>query len=225
MRISKELIEKYHDGDCSREEKEVVENWLFSEESEEELSLPVGEKLQFQTEIWDEIASTLPNQGSYPKIIKLKAAFQYFYKYSAAAVIIFGMLGSAFFYFRYASPSSEIIIINNSSETVNKDLNSTQYTISVGPKSNVEINNKTGMIDFCGAMMINSKKDIELTLQGACINPSRNKEKITLKKGMNYFALNYSSDANNNEVIIVEEGSVMGLPPLVMKQLLHQFNI
>jgi hypothetical protein len=89
----------------------------------------------------------------------------------------------------------------------------------------VEINNHTGSIDFCGAMMINTKQDIEFTIKGACASPARKNEKVTLKKGLNYIALNYSSSGKANEVIILEEGSLMGLPPLVQRQLMVQFNI
>jgi hypothetical protein len=62
-------------------------------------------------------------------------------------------------------------------------------------------------------------------IQGACSKKEDKRERMILKKGLNYIALNYSSHSNPSEVIVVEEGSMMGLPPLLMKQLLYQFNI
>ena len=217
MQISKELLEKYHDGMCSAEEKKAVEDWLFSDESTDELALPAGgDKLAMQHEMWAEIASVLPEKG--------QNRIRPLWRQVAASAAVFVLVGSGW-YFLQKSGSQDIIKLNNTSETVNKNVQSNDFSISVGPKSNVEINSETGVIDFCGAMMINPKEDIEFTIQGTCENPTDNKEKVILKKGLNYYALNYSSNANSNEVIVLEEGAVMSLPPLVMKQLLHQFDI
>ena len=221
MRISKELIEKYHDGDCTPEEKKAVEDWLFSDEAGNELVLPPTEsKSKIRDEMWDEISTVLPNKKTPLQTIFLKPYWR-----QAAAVLLVGMMGPALFYLKYAVRKSEIIVINNSSETINKDLNEQEYTISVGPKSNVEINNNTGNIDFCGAMMINPKRDIELSIHGTCQNKDEKSEKMKLKKGQNYIALNYSNPAKSDEIIILQEGSLAGLPPIMQRQLMIQFDI
>jgi len=226
MTINKELIEKYHEGTCSSEEKKAVENWLFSDESAEILSLSDKDKMAYQTEMWSEIASVLPQKGSKTKVRQWNDLVFPFWKQVAAAILFVGTLGWGLLYLKNSLPvRSHIVMMNNSSDTMNKDLHAQEYTISVGPKSNVEINNETGMLDFCGAVMINPKKDIEFTLQGKCINPSKNSEKVILKKGLNYIALNYDNASNTSEMIIFEEGAMMGLPPLMMKQILHQFKI
>lgn len=225
MRISKELIEKYHRGTCTPDQEKLIEEWLLSDDFDEN-TFPVHvDKPRIQTEMWDEISAILPSKEKQKKEFDLKTYFKPVWWQVAAAVILIGMIGSVLFYQKYPSENQEIVVMNNTSETLNKNLRSGNYTISVGPRSNVEINNQTGMIDFCGAMMINVKQDVEFTIQGTCAHPSDNSEKITLKKGLNYIALNYRSTPDANEVIIVEEGSMMGLPPLVMKQLMHQFKI
>ena len=226
MTVSKELIEKYHAGTCSAQEKMLVENWLFSEESEENLELPTNQdKEKLETEMWAEISSVLPQNKTETESGKAKDFTFPLWKQIAAAVVFAGMIGAGFIYLKSLPIQPDIVFMENQSDTINKDLNAKEYTISVGPKSNVEINNETGIIDFCGAMMINPKKDIEFTLQGKCVNLSDNTEKIFLKKGQNYIALNYRNASNNDEAIILEEGSMMGLPPLIMKQLIQQFNI
>ena len=50
MKISKELIEKYHHGHCTEEEKAAVEDWLLSDDADEtvEWSLP-AEKAAVQS--------------------------------------------------------------------------------------------------------------------------------------------------------------------------------
>ena len=224
MHISKELIEKYHDGKCSAEEKKVVEDWLFSDESDEQLLLPDGEsKEKIQSEIWNEITTVFPELEKPKRIPLFKQYFSQVWA-QAAAVLLIGTLGATFFYLNQDSGKQDIIVVNNMSDTINKNINAKDYTISVGPKSNIEID-ETGMIDFCGAMMINPKEDVVLRIKGTCKNTNEPIEKLKFKKGQNYIALNYTSNSNNNEVIIFQEGSMMGLPPLVMRQLIHQFNI
>ena len=224
MQISKELIEKYHDGACTAEEKKAVENWLFSEESEDDLLLPdIENKEKIQSEMWDEIAGVFPDKEKPKQIFIFKSHFNPVWT-RAAAVILISMLGVAFFYHKHSSAKQDIIVVNNMSDTINKNINAKDYTISVGPKSNIEID-ETGMIDFCGAMMINPKEDVVLRIKGTCTSTNEPIEKLELKKGQNYIALNYAGNSSSNEVIILREGSMMGLPPLVMRQLIQQFNI
>lgn len=223
MHISKELLEKYHDGTCSADEQKAVEDWLFNDAADENLTLRAGEdKLALQNEMWNNIASILPEKQ---ENIQSKALVKPLWMRIAASVALFVTVGSGWYFLGKTADPQHIIVMNNTSATVNKDVHSSDFTILVGPKSNVEINNETGVIDFCGAMLINPKADLEFTIQGTCANPTDNIEKVSLKKGLKYVALNYSVNATSNEVIILEEGSMMSLPPLVMKQLLHQFNI
>ncbi|MVM34117.1 hypothetical protein GO755_29055 [Spirosoma sp. HMF4905] len=223
MEISKELIEKYHNGHCSPDEIKAVESWLFDDEFTDEptLPLPIGEsKARIQNDMWEEISTVLPSRQ--------KPVVQLFFKpfwRQAAAILLVSLAGLTAFYFKTQSTDTGVIIVNNVSETANKDLQESAYSLSVGPKSNVEINNETGRIEFCGAMLINPKRDIELTIQGICVRPDKAIEKMTLKKGQHYIALNYGNASNNNEVIILSQGSLSGLPPLMQRHLMMQFNI
>ena len=225
MRISKELIEKYHDGLCSPSEKEAVENWLYSDAVDEVFELPSEiSKEQFSDDIWNEIAVILPEEKQ-EQVSVFSPARRSVWR-QAAAVLLVGAAGMTFFFLKNKGVnSSNIIVVKNTSETVNKDLEASEYTISVGPNSNVEINNKNGVIDFCGAVMINPKKDLTLTIQGTCEVNKLSNEKHYLKKGLTYIALNYKSSSNPGEVLILDDGSLMGLPPLMKRQLMHQFNI
>jgi hypothetical protein len=222
MRISKELIEKYHDGLCTPDEKHAVEEWLFSDDTEEELQLSDGQtKIQLREEIWDGIASDVPVTNSKQRVFFLNS----YLRQAAAIILIVGTIAAAWFGLQNSPARNNMIVVNNASDAINKDIQSNDYDISIGPESNVEINNETGSIDFCGAMMINPKEDIEFTLHGTCATQNENSSKITLKKGQNYIALNYRSSGEADEVIILEEGSLMGLPPIMKRKLMHQFNI
>lgn len=58
MRISKELIEKYHDGFCTPDEKHAVEEWLFSDEAEEKLQFSDDHaRNELREEIWNGLAA------------------------------------------------------------------------------------------------------------------------------------------------------------------------
>lgn len=226
MKISKELIEKYHHGRCTDDEKAVVEEWLLSDDTDEavEWATP-AEKISVQSEIWDGIAAVLPSSHEAPRVPEVKRTIvRTFWKPAVAACLI-AALGSILYINKQESAKQEVIALDNISGTENKDLHEKEFTLSIAPKSNVAINSETGIMDFCGAVLINPKEDIELTFQGSCANPTLNKETVSLKKGQNYIALNYGGNASTGEVIIVEEGAMVSLPPLVLKQLMHQFNI
>jgi hypothetical protein len=170
--------------------------------------------------MWKEISTVLPSRQESP----VRVLFKPFWR-QAAAFLLISLAGFAAFYLKTRDAESGVIVVNNVSETVNQNLHENAYSLSVGPKSNVEINNETGRIDFCGAMMINPNRDIELTIQGTCARPDEKSAKMLLKKGQNYIALNYGSAANPNEVIILPPGSLAGLPPLMQRQLMIQFDI
>lgn len=223
MTISKELIEKYHNGQCSPEEMKAVETWLFDDEfsSEPTVPLSIGEsKTRIQDDMWEEISTVLPSQQ--------KPTVQFFfipYWRQAAAIFLISLTGAVAYYFTKPAADNGVVVVNNVSESANKDLHESAYSLTVGPKSNVEIDNVSGRIEFCGTMMINPKRDIELTIQGTCARPDKASEKLVLKKGENYIALNYGNTTNANEVIILPQGSLNGLPPLMQRHLMMQFNI
>lgn len=225
MKISKELIEKYHHGRCTDEETAAVEEWLLSDGANEtmEWSLP-EEKAALQSEMWNEIATALHSSHETPTPKVRHTILRSLWKPAVAACLL-AALGSVLYSRKHESATRGVIALNNSSGTENKDLHEKEFTLSIAPKSNVALNSKTGIMDFCGAVLINPNEDIELIFQGTCANPTQNREKVSLKKGQNYIALNYVGNAQTGEVIVVEEGAMVSLPPLVLKQLMHQFNI
>ncbi|MCE7060707.1 hypothetical protein [Dyadobacter sp. CY343] len=220
MRVSKELIERYHAGLCTQEEQLAVEEWLLSDEPDELFVLPEGkEKRGLRAEMWEEIADVFPEKKSYQHIF-----FHSFWR-QAAAVVLLGITGVLLYNVNNKQVTADIIIINNESTSINKDLQAGNFHVSLAPKSNIEIDSNTGRIDFCGAMMINPKMDVEYTIQGTCPDQMEQSGKMKLKKGLNYIALNYAGPGKDPELLVLEEKSLMGLPPLMKRQLMHQFDI
>lgn len=215
MKVSKELIEKYHSDNCSAEERDAVEAWLFSEESEEELELPFYEnKADHKMEMWAEIQNILPEEKAKKNtFIPLKSWYK-----AIAACMILGLFGRGLYQFfsKDSVPVENHVSINNTSSLEIKRIDSQGYDISIGPNSLASINYHTGIIDFSGSILISPKKDIELMLEGSS-------QKYSFKVGQTYIAMNDKS--GREKMIIVNERSLNDLPPALQKQLISQFNI
>lgn len=223
MNITKEVIERYHQGLCTPEEEQAVEKWL--EDDEEGVSeiapLPSGEsKFKIQDDMWADISASLPQ----PKQSPFTSFFKPLWR-QVAAVLLVTIAAALTIFIKNRSAHQNVIVVNNKSEIFNQDLHERAYSISIGPKSNVEINNETGQFDFCGAVLINPKRDIELTIHGSCARPDAKRGKMVLKKGLQYIALNYGSASQPVDLVILPETSLTGLPPLMQRQLMSQFDI
>jgi len=223
MKVSKELIGKYHNGECTPEEIAMVENWLLDDESEDPVFMTENMDIEkVKAEIWADISNVLPSAKKQFKLGGLSFKKSTWTSVAAAASVIL-ILSASFFIFRQHT-SYPVITSVNTSLSDNKEIDSNDYTISLGPESNARIDENTGLIDFCGTILISPKKDIFLTFKDICTTSNRNTERMTFKKGETYIALNYKNKANN-EVVVMEEKLLMGLPPAVKRQIMDQFNI
>lgn len=222
MNISKELIEKYHKGACTSEEKKAVEEWLLEDTNDLEYHpepIPVN-KIKLKEEMWQEIATVLPSQRSvFSRVLHSTFTWQ------AAAILLIALAGLSALYLSFLKDTNEVLVANNPSLIHNHTLNENAYFISLGPKSNVQIDKQSGQLQFCGTMMINPKQDIEFIIEGNCSNPVKESEKVVLKKGNYYIALQYGTSSTQNEILILPQGALNGLPPLMQRQLMKQFNI
>lgn len=218
MKVSKELIEKYHSGQCSPEESDMVENWLLDDETELETTLPEGlKKEDLKAEMWHEIASSLPSADK--KIINFHKHRLFLSAAASAAVLL---LVSLFVFKQHTRQT--IASAANTPAPANKEINSLDYTISLAPESNASIDSESGLIDFCGAILISPKKDVRLSFNDVCDDSRGNTEKINFKKGETYIALNYRNN-RDSALIVMDEKLLMGLPPMVKRQIMDQFNI
>jgi len=227
MKIDKDLIERYHRQECSAEEREAVESWLFSADSEEALQLPLSEsKAAHKADIWADITEILPAESKtdeipeiqqlQPKRKILKASF---WSGAVAASITIGVfiLGA---YYITGGPQEQqygqFVSVNNSSPINVRHVESSGYAISVGTNTSANIDKITGAIDLTGSILIRPKKDLELFFEG-------NTEKIKLKKGQSYILLKGKN--GEDKLLIVSENNLMDLPPVLQKQIINEFNI
>lgn len=223
MRVNKELIEKYHNGSCTPDERTLVENWLLDDEDEHFTHLPESfDKQSAKMEMWEEISNVLPSSQKKFNLVGICLTKALWTKLAVAASVLVG-LTAALFVFKQ-NTQQPIITSVNASLYDNKEIDARDYTISLGPESNARIDAHSGLINFCGTMLISPKKDIFLSFNDMCTQSTRNTEKLTFKKGETYIALNYRNN-HNNQVVVMEEKLLMGLPPVVKRQIMDQFNI
>lgn len=219
MKISKELIEKYHRNECSAAETEAVEAWLFSGESDEALQLPVGEdKALHKAALWDEIEKVLPEELPAPIPTKKPFYKSHFWSGAIAATLVIGVLAVAGYYITAAKPANDVpmVMVNNNSSMHVKHVEASAYNISVGPNTSTKINNITGIIDLSGSLLISPKKDIALLFEGSS-------EKMIFKAGQTYIIL--KGEDGVDKIIVVNEKNIMDLPPVLQKQIINEFKI
>ncbi|MET1055564.1 MAG: hypothetical protein ABWY16_09665 [Pedobacter sp.] len=223
MKISKELIERYHRDECTATERGWVEEWLFSADAEDELMLPDGEdKLEHQKEIWNGLSGiftetdemSLPQHPEIPEVRKKMVSYALWYR-SIAAVLVFCLIGISLFLIP-SQLQPHLITVDNTSSFDVRYLDSNGYDIAVGPNTAAKINYRTGFIDFSGSLMISAKEDVELIFHG-------DKEKVSFKMGQTYIIL--KDKKGKDKIIVVNERNLLDLPPVIQKRVTTEFNI
>lgn len=218
MKIDRDLIERYHRDACSPEEREAVEDWLFSSESDEVLELPDGEsKERHKAEIWQEIAGILPEET--PRLpLKNTRGIDRFWTGAIAASFLAGVMIAAAYFMTDGGKShaQPLVSVHNDSATQVRRMEYSGYDLSVGRNTSATIDNLTGDTDLSGSLLISPKHDLELRFEG-------NSEPVTFSSGKTYVILKNASDRGG--VLIVTENNMMDLPPVLQKQIINEFDI
>lgn len=217
MKINRELLEKYHLNQCSKEEADAVEAWLFSGDSEEALQLPAQEsKDRHKAQMWNAIAQSLP--ADVP-VSKRNSFFNLsFWSGAVAAVLLTCIMAITIYQLKIKARVQDIpfVAVNNTSSEHVRYFEASGYHIAVGTNTSTKINNETGIIDLSGSLLIRPKKDIQLLFKGS-------KEKMVFKSGQTYILL--KGEDGNDKILVVNEKNVMDLPPVLQKQILNEFEI
>lgn len=217
MKITKELIEQYHRNECSEEEREAVEFWLFSGDSDEALQLPLSEdKLAHKADMWKEIENELSFSPTVPVLKKTGIHRYSFWTGAIAASFLLAILSITTYYITGNNQDAPLIAVNNTSSINVRQVEANAYNISVGPNTSARIDNTSGIVNLSGSLMIHPKKDITLKFEGS-------QEQITFKAGQTYIIL--KGEDGNDKVIIVNEKNIMDLPPVLQKQITNEFKI
>lgn len=212
MPISKELLEKYHLNECTSEERAIVEAWLLSDDTET-LELPEWEdKTVHKAEMWKEISTVLPPAPAKNKYFFTETRWK---RAIAACILLPVLVVLVYRLVHYCSHESiPNVIVNNTSSLKVQFVDSRHYNLTVGPKTQANIN--CSVIDFSGSLLISPKEDIELSFKG-------HSEKISFKRGQTYIVLN--SRLQYQKIIVISQKNLMDMPPVLQKQIIHEFNI
>ena len=222
MKVNEELIGKYHRQECSSEEAEAVEEWLFSSDSDEALQLPAGEnKAEHKLDIWKEIQLVLPEDPEIPKDplvlpVKQPPFSRAFWTGAVAASVALVMVTFVFYTLQVKNKELQLVSVKNSSSYAVKQVSSDGYHLSVGPKTSATINNTNGIVDLSGSIIIKPTEDIELAF-------GHDQEKIVFKNGETYIIWNDME--SSGKIIIINERNLTDLPPVIQKQIINQFKI
>lgn len=220
MAVSRELIEKYHAGECSPEERKQVEEWLLSDYSDERLLLPPGEdKETHRQEMWNEITAGLPEEDAV--IFHRPAGFlSPVLQKGIAALLLLGLSITLYVFLGNMRSDNDQPVSFSNSGTSLKALELKDYRIILAPNS--KVNYQSGLIDFKGSILISPKQDIELTLQSDYEDASDRLEKVEFKMGQTYIAFISSSD--DYKVIVLNRKNLIHLPDVLQKQINSQFS-
>lgn len=218
MKIDRDLIERYHRGACSRSERDAVEEWLFSAESEELPDLREGESKELLKEqMWEDIATVLPDEEPYLPLKQMAGADR-FWLGAVAASLLAGLLCIATYFMIEGSGKAvqPLVSVYNESATQIRRMEYSGYNLSVGRNTRATIDNLTGDANLSGSLLISPKRDMELRFKGSS-------EPVTFSSGKTYVILKNGSD--QGRVLIVTENNMMDLPPVLQKQIINEFDI
>ena len=148
MKITPELIEKYHLDSCTAKEKEAILRWLLNSNNENsELSESTLKKLEEDT--WKSLSERMGRPGT-----KVVGLYKYMARYAAVACLLTGML------IGISLPD----IKNQQSEQAAKDTSKGQVYITSGPGNMVKVDKDIFEISFNGTLELFNSSSITKTV-------------------------------------------------------------
>lgn len=227
MKITKELIERYNLNLCSPQEKKAVEEWLELQVLDDEVIYPVEAVDKLEGEIWQSLQESIQSSGPERKKIFLFGTTRLFNMAAAASLTIIALIAAGIWWYNNSLSTSPITLSNMKNSTSHY-VEADGLRIAMAPRSKANITTTAsqtkGNIDFCGAMSIETKRDVEVTLNSTCRNGETRSEIMTLKKGETYIAFNYTFVARD-ELLVINSRDVADLPPALRRQFAHLFQV
>lgn len=133
MQISQELLERYLNNQCTREEKEQVEKWLKEEKSNPS-DLSEEQMTKMEANIWENIKPTVsPNEGT-PITPLYKRAIRY-----AAIVLVFFTITFSVYYSYDPSESTQVAEVYQTVQTKRGE----KRTVTLSDGSTIRMNYET----------------------------------------------------------------------------------
>ncbi len=214
MKVDANLLAKYHRNQCTPFERATVEDWLLNDSVDELAFHSEADKLLIKDDVWADINADLPQEELLVR--PLNSASYYMWKGAIAATLVIGLVAVALFAMQNKDKEVEFVAFNNPSTLKVNHVNSSEYSLAIGPETFADIDASSGVINLTGSILISPKRDITLKFDGAA-------QDINLKKGQTYIILN--SKSGTHGLIVINEKNLINLPPVIQKKLIREFDI
>lgn len=227
MKVSRDLIEKYHQNLCTAQEKAAVEQWLALQELDDdaslsELGIPENE---LEASMWANVSQGMATNATPAGKTISPGRWNTLFRLSMAACLVMAVAGTVLWW-QYTLGETTSVQLSNMENTTRRHVAATGLTVSMAPRSRADITTTAsqakGNISFCGAMTIETLSDLELTLNTTCHAGGTASEKVTCRKGETYILFNYRFAADQ-ELVVVNRRDVADLPPALRRQVAMLF--
>tara|TARA_B100000809_G_C15135862_1_gene530528 strand:- start:3771 stop:4442 length:672 start_codon:yes stop_codon:yes gene_type:complete len=217
MKVDSKLLEKYHNGFCTKVEQDIVAKWLASNNFDDTnvLDLPKFEvKQDHKEKIWKNIIVALDTP-----IIKVIPLYKKVMRYVAVACVVVSVvfMGAD----KIKLLDTNLALVNNTSETRTKTIVN-GLELGLTKKSTANLNstlyNHANQITFCGNMTIKNTtgSNLKIKVQSTC-NTNEVIEKVLIKNKKYYaFTIN---DNNEDKLYIINRGQLKRMPPHLMAKM------
>lgn len=217
MKVSKDLLERYHQGLCSPDEQKTVEQWLLDDDDDSHFPDHLPDKNLVKEEIWQQVQSDtiMADPSDLSTIVRKKPKKTY---WAAAAAIV--LLVTSLFVFRNGKGPDSTVVQSRKMKGLNTEL----FDIEFGNESRATFDRENEMVDFCGIIKITPKKSMKLSFSNYCGNHEELKREMHVTGGTTYFALDLKNN-HHTELLVMNEDLLFELPPLLRNSLIKQFGI
>ncbi|MEM6526046.1 MAG: FecR domain-containing protein [Bacteroidota bacterium] len=137
MKVTRELIERYHSGHCTEEEKRAVDQWLSSSKDQYDQLLDPATKDDMASEIWGSISPVVQSDSS-GKVVPL---YQRIGRY-AAAVLFLSAIGFSWYYYTSRESISRTTQVADLYQTVQTQRGE-KRTVTLPDGSTIRMNYET----------------------------------------------------------------------------------
>ncbi len=220
--ITKELLQKYIDGTCTEQEKQIVMQWLSSvgdDEPSGNLLLPDEEFSAEKEIIWRDLSQHIA-----PPRRKAGWPGRHVFRYAAAASLLLAIGWTGYVAYN-DEPLESKIAYSNANAFVSHTIQTFGLGVTLLPGSEVEVVNGNcftpGSMRLCGDMVLENKRrcDVDFSVN-SCNTPDT--RLMTLKAGRKYVALR--PNKRSPDLLIVDVSKQRygltereSLPPLLRK--------
>ncbi|QBQ42867.1 hypothetical protein [Sphingobacterium psychroaquaticum] len=198
MKINPDMLHKYASGQCSEDEKLLVEKWLESDS---------WDSIEEQEVVAEEVGKSIWHGVSEQTVATRRISWA---KITAAAAVLF-ILGFSFLHFRQETLDSLSFANESLGET--KFFVRENYDVLLGGNSNVKIDLVNNKLLFSGDFILKPKCDFKLL--------DADQNTLVFKAGREYFV---SDSPDFGKIVAFQKSDLAFLPSSMQIKIREQFQ-